>query len=401
LKKKTIETEDAKKARVDGGGGAGGGAAVVKRDQVGDSFDDPADEPFWEKFFAERVHYSMYLFSDDKRDCSGIVRRYCGKLVDSFPFQLLVGLAVVLAVSSIFYGDSFQPVSKVLMDGFMLIVFLFEMFLYWIKLGVYGGPKAYFKSPMYAIDFLVNIAMIYGFATGGTVLDDLRVFRLLKIPPLMMYIDRGDTLRLFFKTLFNALPSLTSVVFVLCACIFFFAVIALHIWTGKFGYCSYSEYPGGRGRYESDDVYYPTGCSGTAYTSANDTVGFSLHWKLRLDDFESIFTSCKSILRVITSNEWQGLMFNAMDAIGEDIQPKKNWDRFIGGMAFTYLFLVSMVGITLSALYVSLFYYHYFITTITGGRKPLFGSQDAMWSVYEVSTKVDATDNRVRPSNEI
>jgi hypothetical protein len=387
LKRNTIETEDAKRTKSEAVGGAGGTAApgAPKREMVGDAFDDPPEEVYWQKVFTERRNYSMYLFSDKKTDFSGRIRQLCGAIVNSYVFQLLVAFAILLAVSSILYGRQYTP-NAFAVESYQVIIFITEMGLYWVELGLYGSPEAYFSSPMRVVDFLVNIAMLYGIGNKDSVLNDLRAFRLLKVPPLIMYLDTGDTLKLFFRTLFDAIPSLMSVIAVLLGMIFFFAVISMKLWGGRFGLCSYKDYPGGRGRYETDPIYFPTGCSGTGYaTVGNSTVTLTnLHWKVRLDDFESIFTSCKSILRVLMSNEWQSILYDAMDSVGKNIQPLKNNSRARGGMYFTFLLLISIAGVTVSSVYVAIFYYHYFITSVLSGRKPLFGAQDALWSMYEV-----------------
>ena len=113
------------------------------------------------------------------------------------------------------------------------------------------------------------------------------------------------------------------------------------------------------------------------------TVLTNLHWKIKLDNFDSIFTACKSTLRVIMSNEWQGILFTALDVVEVDFQPKTNYHRASGAGSFIFLFILSLFGLTLGALYVSIFYYHYLITCILTGRMSLIGRQDAMWAMYE------------------
>lgn len=152
-------------------------------------------------------------------------------------------------------------------------------------------------------------------------------------------------------------------------------------------------------RYESDPGRFPTGCLGIGYDNSNvgttgvlfnSTTGYgvgtiltNLHWQASLDNFDSIFTACKSTLRVVMSNEWQGILYSALDVVDMDFQPKTNYHRASGAGSFVFLFILSLIGITLGALYVSIFYYHYLITCILTGRKNMIGRQDAVWAMYE------------------
>jgi hypothetical protein len=117
--------------------------------------------------------------------------------------------------------------------------------------------------------------------------------------------------------------------------------------------------------------------------SGHSHVITNLHVRASLDNFLSILTGCKTMLRVIFSNEWQGSLFSALDAVGVGFQPKTNFNRSTGGGSFIFFFIVSLIGITIGALFVSIFYYHYVLTCILSGRKSLIGSQDAMWALYE------------------
>jgi hypothetical protein len=249
--------------------------------------------------------------------------------------------------------------------------------------------------------------MIYAFIDPNvSVLNQLRLFRMLKLPNLLLYVSDSNTLRLFFTMMFEAIPSLLSVFAMALAFIFLTAVIGVQIYTGNSKRCNSDFYPGARNFLTRDPVNFPTGCSGFGFDTSmvnfshvtynnktgapiyNNASGYShiitnLHVHATLDNFLSILTSCKSMLRVTFSNEWQGTLFSALDTVDKGFQPKTNFNRSTGGGSFIFFFIVSLVGITIGALFVSVFYYHYVITCILSGRKNLIGSQDAMWALYE------------------
>ena len=108
-----------------------------------------------------------------------------------------------------------------------------------------------------------------------------------------------------------------------------------------------------------------------------------MHWHSQLDNFDSIFLACKAMFRVMVSNEWQGILFSALDNVGYQTQPKINYDRQGGGGAFIFFFIFSLLGQAIGALYVGIFYYHYVVACALSGRKALIGTRDAMWAMYE------------------
>lgn len=193
-----------------------------------------------------------------------------------------------------------------------------------------GAPDAYFNQPLYLLDFFVNIAMIYAYIDPNVaVLNQLRLFRMLKLPNLLLYVSDSNTLRLFFTMMFEAIPSLNSVFVMALSTIFFTAVIGVQLYTGNSKRCNSDLFPGARNFFETDPVNFPTGCFGFGYdntnvnftfiTEYNQTTGApiynnasgysvlitNLHVHATLDNFLSILTGCKSMLRVIFNNEWQ------------------------------------------------------------------------------------------------
>jgi Ion transport protein len=367
-----------------------GGKSKLKREAVAEYTGPPPVEPFLKKFLRERADYSLYLLSRQN-----IIRRGLKYLIESIFFQLIITFSILVSVIGLVVSEDrlMGPVNESL---FLVVIFLSEMVLLWLVYGLIGSPNAYFNQPLYLIDFFVNAAMMYAYYTDFAVLNQLRLFRMLKVPSLMLYLTDSNTMRIFFVMIYNALPSLVSVLCMTLGTTFLTAVVGVQLYTGKFNHCSYKDYPGARSRFERDPVNFPTGCSGTGYTNVNTSVPFDpvtgyglgsvltgLHWQARLDNFDSIFTACKSTLRVLMSNEWQGILFSSLDIVGVDFEPSVNYQRSTGGGSFIFYFIISTLGITIGALYVSIFYYHIVITCILSGRKSLIGRQDAMWALYE------------------
>ena len=58
----------------------------------------------------------------------------------------------------------------------------------WIVYGLWGNPEAYFVQPLTFLDFWINCAMIVGYFYNQPILNQLRFFRLLKLPGLLLLV---------------------------------------------------------------------------------------------------------------------------------------------------------------------------------------------------------------------
>jgi hypothetical protein len=68
--------------------------------------------------------------------------------------------------------------------------------------------------------------MIYAYIDPNvSILNQLRLFRMLKLPNLLLFVSDSNTLRLFFAMMFEAIPSLISVFIMALTLIFLTAVI--------------------------------------------------------------------------------------------------------------------------------------------------------------------------------
>lgn len=221
-----------------------GAKQKLKREAVRDDFEEAPVEPFYQKLIRERSDYSLYLFSRQS-----YLRRFMVFTVENILFQLVVTYAVLVSVLAVVTHDVADKLAGSIDERkFIVVVFLLEMGCLWLAYGMYGAPDAYFNQPLYLIDFFVNIAMLVAYYTDLDALNQLRLFRMLKLPNLMLYLTDSNTLRIFFVVLFEAIPSIISVVNLSLAVIFLSAVVGVQLYTGNFSHCSSDLYPAGRNR---------------------------------------------------------------------------------------------------------------------------------------------------------
>ena len=219
-----------------------GAIQKLKREPVRDGFEEGPVESYLTKVMRERSDYSLYLFSR-----KSYFRRFMVFVVENIIFQLVVTFAVLVSVLAVV--SNAPPLMGPLNERvFIVVVFLVEMGSLWLAYGIYGAPNAYLNQPLYLIDFFVNIAMLIAFYTDLEVLNQLRLFRMLKLPNLMLYITSSNKLKIFFIVLFEAIPSITSVVNLSLAVIFLAGVVGVQLYTGAFSSCSSNLFPATRSR---------------------------------------------------------------------------------------------------------------------------------------------------------
>ena len=219
-----------------------GAVQKLKREAVRDGFEEGPVESYFLKLMRERSDYSLYLFSR-----KSYFRRFMVFVVENIIFQVVVTFAVLVSVLAEVTnaGTIMGPLNERL---FIVVVFLVEMGSLWLAYGIYGAPDAYLNQPLYLIDFFVNIAMLVAFYTDLDVLNQLRLFRMLKLPNLMLYLTDSNKLRIFFIVLVDAIPSIISVVNLSLAVIFLAGVVGVQLYTGAFSSCSSNLFPATRNR---------------------------------------------------------------------------------------------------------------------------------------------------------
>ena len=161
-----------------------------------------------------------------------------------------------------------------MLDKIVFVVFLVEMWLQWAVYGVIA-PKgsAYFYQPVNWLEFLVNSMMIIGALVTSEplqlILQKFRIVRIAKLPGIITSFSSDKSLSTFLTCISDAFVSLTSVVAVTMAFIFFFGIIGVQIFKGRYDSCLDPTYPQGMNFQGMHTDAYPYGCAGPGYTQVS------------------------------------------------------------------------------------------------------------------------------------
>ncbi|KAM8910908.1 voltage-dependent T-type calcium channel subunit alpha-1H-like isoform 3-T3 [Spinachia spinachia] len=204
-------------------------------------------------------------------------------------------------------------------------VFLVEMLFKVLTLGLFFGSESYCRSAWNVVDgslvvaSLVDIVVSMTPASHSKMLGILKVLRLMRTLRPLRVVKRAPKLKLAMEALITAVKPVGNILLVCCAFIFFYAILGLQLFKGKFYTC--------RGEY-IDDITNKTDCLSANY-----------RWEQKDFNFDSL-----------PQDGWVTLMYDGLDAVGVDQQPVINHNEwmllfFISFMIVSFFLLDMFIGV--------------------------------------------------------
>lgn len=337
------------------------------------------------KPFQKRKDWPLFIIPRDSK-----LRSFLMNILTSNIFGLIINVAVLinfsLALLSIIgvnvYNSNRASSSYMIFLTTSSPAFLIEMALKMLCYGLFFPiDSAYFSSALNTVDCVCNSLIITAIVIGNvdsTLVNVMRVLRLVRMPNTMKYFYPDSASRVFIDTVTGSIKSLISLTLIYSLFILYAALIGLHVWLSDFSRCN-TDYPGGRD-FNYKDSIYPNGCN-----LVNQG----------LDHFADIGFSMQSILRVVMFNQWHSILFPAMDATDQNHQPIENYNK----ATFLYFMVLVLVANVFNSLFVAVMYYHYSKYIYAGRRIVVRGMKEASWLVYDSRLKYFSSSNMEQFSN--
>eukprot|EP00759_Apiculatamorpha_spiralis_P047084 PhF_6_TR42990/c0_g1_i1/m.65569/K04857/CACNA1S; voltage-dependent calcium channel L type alpha-1S len=165
-------------------------------------------------------------------------------IVDSKLFQNFILLVIIVNCVTMALDDpsgADTPLQHAVdnMDYVFLVIFILEMLLKMVAMGLCLHEKAYFRSPWNVLDFVIVIAGIISVIpmsgdTGFLVI--LRFFRIIR--PLRT-VSRVPGLKAIIGTLWHSIPMMRDVFLLLGFLMVAFAIFGMHLWSDDVHYRCY------------------------------------------------------------------------------------------------------------------------------------------------------------------
>ncbi|KAG8436344.1 hypothetical protein GDO86_007443 [Hymenochirus boettgeri] len=275
-----------------------------------------------------REDWSIFLFSPQNRFrimCQTIIAH---KLFDYvvLAFIFLNCITIALERPQIEHKSTerlFLSISNYIFTA----IFVAEMTLKVVSLGLYFGDQAYLRSSWNILDgFLVFVSLIdivvsVASAGGAKILGVLRVLRLLRTLRPLRVISRAPGLKLVVETLISSLKPIGNIVLICCAFFIIFGILGVQLFKGKFFYC--------------------LGVDVRNVTNKSDCEAANYKWVHHKYNFDNLGQALMSLFVLASKDGWVNIMYNGLDAVAVDQQPVTNHNPWMLLYFISFLLIVS------------------------------------------------------------
>uniref|UniRef100_A0A8B9TAF0 Voltage-dependent T-type calcium channel subunit alpha-1G n=1 Tax=Anas platyrhynchos TaxID=8839 RepID=A0A8B9TAF0_ANAPL len=274
----------------------------------------------------ERDSWSIYIFAPHSR-----FRLMCNKIITHKMFDHIVLVIIFLnCITIAMERPKIEPHSAVslrLMFSVLQVIFLTEMTVKVVALGLCFGEKAYLKSSWNVLDgvlvliSVIDILVSMVSDSGTKILGMLRVLRLLRTLRPLRVISRAQGLKLVVETLMSSLKPIGNIVVICCAFFIIFGILGVQLFKGKFFVC------------QGEDT--------RNITNKSDCAEASYKWVRHKYNFDNLGQALMSLFVLASKDGWVDIMYDGLDAVGVDQQPVMNYNPWMLLYFISFLLIVA------------------------------------------------------------
>ncbi|XP_030638815.1 voltage-dependent T-type calcium channel subunit alpha-1I [Chanos chanos] len=273
-----------------------------------------------------REDWSVFLFSPQNKFrlmCQSIIAH---KLFDYVVLAFIFSNCITVALErpKILQG-SLERLFLTISNYIFTAIFVGEMTLKVVSMGLYLGEQAYLRSSWNILDgFLVFVSLIdivVSMAGGAKILGVLRVLRLLRTLRPLRVISRAPGLKLVVETLITSLKPIGNIVLICCAFFIIFGILGVQLFKGKFFYC--------------------LGLDVRNITNKSDCLLANYKWVHHKYNFDNLGQALMSLFVLASKDGWVNIMYHGLDAVGVDQQPITNNNPWMLLYFISFLLIVS------------------------------------------------------------
>uniref|UniRef100_A0A8C1LZU1 Calcium voltage-gated channel subunit alpha1 Ia n=1 Tax=Cyprinus carpio TaxID=7962 RepID=A0A8C1LZU1_CYPCA len=273
-----------------------------------------------------REDWSVFLFSPQNKFrllCQSIIAH---KLFDYVVLAFIFSNCITVALErpKILQG-SLERLFLTVSNYIFTAIFVGEMTLKVVSMGLYLGEQAYLRSSWNILDgFLVFVSLIdivVSMAGGAKILGVLRVLRLLRTLRPLRVISRAPGLKLVVETLITSLKPIGNIVLICCAFFIIFGILGVQLFKGKFYHC--------------------LGLDVKNITNKSDCLLANYKWVHHKYNFDNLGQALMSLFVLASKDGWVNIMYHGLDAVAVDQQPITNNNPWMLLYFISFLLIVS------------------------------------------------------------
>ncbi|KAI1232406.1 hypothetical protein IHE44_0006866 [Lamprotornis superbus] len=276
----------------------------------------------------ERDSWSIFIFAPHSR-----FRLMCNKIITHKMFDHVVLVIIFLNCITIamerpkIEPHSAERIFLTLSNYIFTVIFLTEMTVKVVALGLCFGEKAYLKSSWNVLDgvlvliSVIDILVSMVSDSGTKILGMLRVLRLLRTLRPLRVISRAQGLKLVVETLMSSLKPIGNIVVICCAFFIIFGILGVQLFKGKFFVC------------QGEDT--------RNITNKSDCTEASYKWVRHKYNFDNLGQALMSLFVLASKDGWVDIMYDGLDAVGVDQQPVMNYNPWMLLYFISFLLIVA------------------------------------------------------------
>ena len=158
---------------------------------------------------------------------------------------LICASSIKLATDTYSYenqeGSRATVISKAIDDSFNWL-FILEMAVKLISLGLCMDEGSYLRDEWNALDFFIVTSSIFDMALANLDVPVIKILRMLRALRPLRFITHNVAMKLIVKALLESLGGILNVLLVVAVVFLIFAIVGINFFAGKFFFCSIDKY---------------------------------------------------------------------------------------------------------------------------------------------------------------
>lgn len=291
-------------------------------------------------------------------------------------------------------------------DMVITALFMLEMVLKMIALGLWAPKSAYLQNPWNVLDFVIVGISILSLALDAMAsrLKALRSLRALRALRPLRLVSRYPGLKLVVNAVISAIPKVKNVLLVNFMFLVLLAIVGLQNFSGGTSYCNDSSIADkvdciGEWMLQGKDCnLLPTADRANACLDDVDGTPFPRIWQSVPQNFDNFLHALLTTFEVATGEAWPDISVPAVDAVGPGVGMRVNANP----AAWLYFIIIQIAcGFFLLELFTGVIISNYYqLKEESQGSGLLTPEQQAYVEQMKMMLSVNATVTMKRPRDE-
>ncbi|TNV88166.1 hypothetical protein FGO68_gene13672 [Halteria grandinella] len=261
---------------------------------------------------------SLFLFKKRNKFRSFCMRAIRHRYFDRFILLTIIANSAKLAIETYFLDCPATSVPQQIfteLDFAFTVIFTLESSLKIVALGLFLEKGAYLRSTENMLDFFIVVTSIIDNILTNTndtdsSLGNFKVLRLLRTFRPLRIVTHSQSMQILITTLISSISGIANVVLLLLVVWLMFAILGVSLFSQRLVYCSHASLQNTQELYRLSD---PVQC--------NKEGGYMMSYPYNFDTVEN---GILTLLIVSSLNNWDQLMYQAVDSTGEGSGPMED-----------------------------------------------------------------------------